>query len=143
MHNSSQGEDVRIVDISARGVCLIGANSHRRGEYVELNRGRHSIVGRVVWSNYHKLGLVAQDKIPLEALVNDPDRRIELPRAALIARTTLRYVPLQASSRMVALTIQTSALAFAGGCAALLIGRLVQDAFARSMHSVAAALIGH
>lgn len=139
MRNGSQREDVRIVDLSGGGLCLLGANSHRRGEYVELNRGNHSIVGRVVWATSQKLGLVAQDKIPIEALISDPNCLIELSPAALSA-VTMRNVKLQDSSRFVALAIQTSALAFAGGCAALLAVSLVQDAFARPMHSIAAAL---
>lgn len=143
MRNGSQREDVRIVDLSGGGLCLFGANSLRRGEYVELSRGCHSIVGRVVWSDCQKLGLVAQEKIPLEALVNYPDRLVELQRDAVNARATLPHVKLQDGSRFIARAIQTSALALAGACAALLIGSLVQAAFARPMHSIAVALDGH
>jgi hypothetical protein len=143
MCSGSQRGDVRIVDLSDGGLCLVGANSHRRGEYVELSRGCHSIVGRVVWSDCKKLGLVAQDKIPLEALVNDPDRLVQPQRGAVIARATLRHVKLQDNGHFVARTIQRSVLGLASACAALLILSLVQDAFARPMHSIAAALNGH
>lgn len=44
-----------------------------RGSYVEITRGHHLIVARVVWVRDHRFGVFTQDEIPVEAVIGVPD----------------------------------------------------------------------
>lgn len=138
----SRRADVRIVDISKGGLCLSGSNTHRHGDYVELQRGCHTIIARVVWSHAQTFRLIAQDRIPVDALISDPDRAGAFVRPAADARSTIRHLENENRSRFVASAIQAGAVALIGACAALLAVSLIHDAFARPMHAIAFALDG-
>lgn len=80
--------DARILDISRRGLMVRAAIAPARGTYVEITRGTHRIVARVVWARDGRFGAAAQDPIdaeavargdqaPLPAATNfNPDRRV-------------------------------------------------------------------
>ena len=80
--------DARILDISRRGLMVRASVAPARGAYVEINRGSHRIVARVVWAKDGRFGAAAQDPIdaeavargdqaPLPAAANfNPDRRV-------------------------------------------------------------------
>lgn len=65
--------DVCIRDISSRGLLLQGALPPPRGTYIEVFRGRHIIVARVVWTKDRSFGVQAQDRINIDAVVGEPD----------------------------------------------------------------------
>lgn len=61
--------DVCIRDISSRGMLIQGSSSPPRGAYVEIFRGRWSMVARVVWSKDRRFGVVTQDRMDVDAVV--------------------------------------------------------------------------
>lgn len=65
--NSDAGwTDVVIRNMSAYGAMLQLPMPPRRGTYVELRRGTSVIVGRTIWSEGHRCGIQAQDRIALD-----------------------------------------------------------------------------
>lgn len=66
--------DVRIRDISSKGLLLEADLAPQRGTYLEVFRGRHLIIARVVWSQENRFGVLAQDRMNIEAIVSEPDR---------------------------------------------------------------------
>lgn len=66
--------DVCIRDISSRGMLLQAKSAPPRGTYVEVYRGRHAIVARVVWSKDNRFGVQTQDRLNPGALLNEPDK---------------------------------------------------------------------
>ena len=65
--------DARILDISRRGLMVRAARAPARGSYVEICRGTHRIVARVVWVNQDRAGLRTQDAIAVDAIVKGED----------------------------------------------------------------------
>lgn len=65
--------DARILNISSRGLMLHTGDPPPRGSYLEVRRGGHTIVARVMWAEDGKLGVRSQDVIAAEALIRDLD----------------------------------------------------------------------
>lgn len=65
--------DVCILNLSSRGLMLQMAVPPRSGQFVEIRRGSHVIVARVVWSRNHRFGVRTQDSVPVASLINEPD----------------------------------------------------------------------
>lgn len=143
LRHGSRWDDIRILDISTGGLCLRSADAPRRGAYVELHRGCHRIIARVVWSQDETFGVSAQDPIQVEAFISDPDRAVAVDRPAADRRSIQRYTDQQDRSRFAGRAMQAGAFALGGACAALLAVSLIHDAFARPMRSIAVALDGH
>ena len=61
--------DARILNISRRGLMVRAGKAPARGAYVEICRGTHRIVARVVWVSQDRFGLRTQDAIAVDAVV--------------------------------------------------------------------------
>lgn len=72
MRDGASWHDVCILNVSTRGLGIQTADPPLRGSYLEIRRGRHVIVARVVWAKGHRAGLRAQDSIFVDALVDEP-----------------------------------------------------------------------
>lgn len=79
----------RILNLSPRGVCASAPQAPPRGSYIEICRGTHRIVARVVWVKDDQFGVRAQDVIAVESIIKglepppaaanpDNDRRFDL-----------------------------------------------------------------
>lgn len=62
--------DARIINISSRGMMLQTSVPPSRGTYVELHRGPHLVIARVVWANQNRFGIRAQDRLPVDAIIS-------------------------------------------------------------------------
>ena len=65
--------DAHILNISRRGLLVRAPKAPPRGSYVELYRGTHRIIARVVWTRHDRFGARAQDIIALDAIARDKD----------------------------------------------------------------------
>ena len=140
---------MRTFNISSRGMGLSAAAPPESGTYVEIRRGRHVIVARVVWTQGLRFGIQTQDPLPIDALVKDPDspeaRAVALSTSA--AQTERRCAPrtrLRRYDRSRALG-RTLEFAFAGilGASAALVGfDLVKQLFQSPLVAVQNALVG-
>ena len=111
----------------------------RRGDYVEVMRGRHAVVARVIWSHRERLGLIAQDRICLAALVGQatPPHAGEMPNASA---SPARRVQPRGHGQIVAKTVQVGALVLGGGVIAWLALSLIHLAFAGPLRLIEVAL---
>lgn len=138
-------QDACIVDLSRRGAGLQSASPPPRGTYVEIRRGDHVLVARVMWTRKHRFGVATQDEVPLDLVV--ADRAVPPPPAAIAPandrRRLLRSSEEQAErSRTWARRAQFMAAAAAGILAALAVGNGVRQALAAPLDEVTEAL-GH
>ena len=61
-------DDARILNISKRGLMVRAPKAPPRGTYVEICRGTHRIVARVVWVSNDRFGARTQDPLPVDAI---------------------------------------------------------------------------
>jgi hypothetical protein len=61
--------DVSILNVSTRGLLLHTAAPPERGTYVEVHRGGHAIVARVIWSKDQRFGVHTQNRLNIDNLV--------------------------------------------------------------------------
>jgi hypothetical protein len=73
MRSGRGWHDVTIRNISSRGMLVQTAAGQGRGSYVEIRRGRHVIVGRVVWTSGNNFGLHTQDPVAVNDVIAEPD----------------------------------------------------------------------
>lgn len=69
LHDGRGWYDANVLDISARGLLLQASAPPARGAYIEVRRGTHVIVGRVVWTKADRFGVRAQDRAEIDALI--------------------------------------------------------------------------
>ena len=91
-YRGDQGwEDAIILNLSEHGLCFKSSKRVRSGHYLELRRGSHVIVARVVWSAEGKCGARTQDVIPVFDIINDhPAERKKFGLAVVDRRTAPR-----------------------------------------------------
>ena len=73
MLSGASWHDICILNCSLHGLGIQAPQAPARGSYVEIRRGRQTIIARVAWSKGHRAGLRSQDAIFVSALVSDND----------------------------------------------------------------------
>jgi hypothetical protein len=145
MKTGTGWHDACIVDLSKRGVGLQAASAPSRGDYVEIRRGLHVIVARVVWSRGHRFGVAAQDDLPVANIASDRapivDRR-PAPGTGVADRRRLprSFEEKAERSRRRGHRLQFLFAAFAGMAAATIAGAEVRQALASPLSEVSEAL---
>lgn len=139
--------DALILNLSSRGMLVRSDQSPGRGSYLEIRRGHHVMVARVVWSGAGRFGVRTQDPVPAEELIHDPDGAASPAasdtngfRERRAAPRTLQYR--HEASRHSARIGQFAAFSLVSGLAALLIGMAVMEAVARPLAAAKLALAG-
>lgn len=66
----TQWADVCILNVSSRGLMIQSARSGPLGSLIELRRGDHVIVARVVWREGARAGLQSEDRVPVEEIMS-------------------------------------------------------------------------
>ena len=74
MRHGDSWSDANILNLSSRGLQLHTSSPPSRGAYVEVRRGEHVIVGRVIWSEATRFGVLAQDRLTIDALIANTPR---------------------------------------------------------------------
>src|SRR4051794_29681232 len=62
--------DARILNISSRGLLIHSSYPVLEGTIMQIVRGDHLIVARVVWSDGSRTGLKSEDQLPVEEIVS-------------------------------------------------------------------------
>ena len=84
MRHGAAWNDARILNISSRGLLVHAPETPRRGAYVEICKGQHRIIARVVWTQDERFGAQTQDRLMVDsittgieppALTAEPDER--------------------------------------------------------------------
>lgn len=146
MRTGAQWSDACILNISSRGLMIQSARAGPEGSIVELRRGDHMIVGRIVWRDGSRVGLQSESRVPVEEIMSlSGSQALQLvaSEGALIERRRTRRPADPASDSR----LQGRALEFAAVLAiavALAIGAwsTAQQAFAKPMERASAALGG-
>ena len=147
MRSGVSWHDVCILNLSRRGLGIQAAEPPQRGAYVEIRRGKHFILARVMWTRGHRAGLHSQSLIFVRSLVRDEptndgghsataypevDRRRE-PRAMLERHER---------SRLTGRAMEFACIGLAASALGLTIVATIEQALARPIAQVRAALDG-
>ena len=134
--------DTCILNISSRGLLIQSARPALPGSLVELRRGEHVILARVMWRDGSRLGLRSDDCVPVEEIMSVGAAeclRLVASEGSLIERRRApRLDPHQARSQGRAVEFAATivaAIIFAGGTWAM-----AHQALARPLATVQAAL---
>ena len=151
MRLDGRWEDACIRDISSRGLCIQSASPPSRGSYVEIFRGRHTAVARVVWTKEGRFGVYTQDRIDVDAFIGEADlsgidykkrvaaspsferRRAPRPDRDEIARRAER-------NRLASRGMEFAAICAFGASAALLVLGAIEQAVIAPLAAVSAHL---
>ena len=87
MRLGADWRDVNILNISSRGLLLHAAPPPERGAYVEVRRGTHVIVARVVWSSQERFGVRSQDPLCVDSIISESAQTSEGPGNARMGAT--------------------------------------------------------
>ena len=145
MRDGVQWHDVCVLNMSSHGLGIQAARPPERGTYVEICRGRQSIVARVAWSKGHRAGLRAQELLSLTAFANDSvDANAERPLSGGKPVERRRFQRSTAErhelSRLKSRSIEFACLALIAGTIAVTAFGAVQQALASPLARVSKAL---
>lgn len=143
MRLGARWDDVCILNLSSRGLMARSAVPPSPGTYVEMRRGTHVIVARVVWTDQERFGVMTQDVLPLDAIISDQKASPE-PQSGPVA-VERRQTPRTSSrdhdrSREVSRLIEYCVFAIGAVSVALFAFVSLQDAFAKPLEVVGSAL---
>ncbi len=140
MRSGASWHDACILNMSSRGLMLQTAARTERGAYLEVRRGPHVIVARVIWTGQQRVGLKAQDRLSIEAIVTE-QAKTGGPETLVERRTAPR--PRQdpaVRSRQLSRMMQAVTLGGLGIAAAVIAVAGIQEALGSSVGRVGAAL---
>ena len=149
MRCGNRWRDARMFNISSRGLGLSAAAPPEAGTYVEIRRGRHVIVARVVWTEGLRFGVRTQDTVPIDALIKNPNSP-ETPASTTpssapqterrrASRSLLRRYD---RSRALGRTLEFAFVGILGALAALVGFDLVEQLFQSPLAEVQKSLVG-
>ena len=135
--------DTCILNISSHGLMIHMGSGAPCAEAVEVRRGEHVIRARVVWRDGSRAGLQADDRLPVEEIM----LLSQAPALQLTAGSGPLERPRQPRcdqerSRLQGGLIEFGGIAIIAGTFAVAIFSIVQQALARPMALVEAALGG-
>jgi PilZ domain len=143
MRVGARWSDACILNISSRGLLIRSPEGADRGSYVELRRGDQVIIGRVVWRSGARLGLRAQDRVPVEAIVTSKlalSRCTPTQHAAPVERRRVRREHEQ--SRLRARATEFASIVLVGVTLSAAVFSMVTGAVASPLSRVRTALAG-
>lgn len=130
-----------LLDLSSRGLMASVNQAPRRGTFVELTVGRHSLVGQVQWSEGRRFGMRLRERIDVLAVIGN-----EAGPTALALAQKARGRPSReatfAYSRHVAQGFTYGILIAGAAMGAALAAQLVTKSLA-PLQAVSVALGGH
>jgi len=147
MRSGLSWHDVCILNLSRRGLGIQAAEPPKRGTYVEICRGSQVIVARVMWAKGHRAGLHSQDSIAVQALVREDPANDRGGAPPAYPNEERRRTPRSTqqrheSSRLVARTMEFACVGLAALAFGLVALASVEQALARPIAQVRAALDG-
>jgi hypothetical protein len=132
--------DACILNVSSRGLMIHSNRPAPKDGHVELRHAGHVIVARVMWRNGARLGLAAEDRLPVEDIVTLGGSAGFQVSAADRPPLERRIERVNSESRHRSRGMQFVGLALIGAALSLTAAGLMAQAFAHPMERVAAAL---
>lgn len=142
MLDGAAWQDVCILNCSLHGLGIQSARAPQRGSYVEIRRGRQTIVARVAWSKGHRAGLRSQDPIFIAALVSGNDGAPAAPNTGFTERRLQPRAPTSShtDSRVAGRAMEFACFAIVAAAVGLAGFSAVSQALAQPMEQVEGAL---
>lgn len=143
MLDGASWHDICILNCSLHGLGIQSAKAPERGTYVEIRRGRQTIIARVAWSKGHRAGLRSQDPIFVSALVSGNENTPSPSGASLTERRAQPRAPvtMHSNSRLAGRTMEFAFLAVLAVSIALAGANAIGEALARPLSAVNQALV--
>ena len=137
LRHGASWSDACILNVSSRGLMIYTGRPIAPGTEVEIRRGDHAIVARVIWRDCGRAGLQAEERVPIEEIVTLG----QSPALQLTADGERRKsIRPEDRSRLIGRAIEFGGIlvvAVSLASAALI---MVEAAFARPLAAVSAAL---
>ena len=128
LRDSAGERDVCIIDVSTRGLLATAAQPPAHGEFVEIQLGRHPLVGHVKWSGEHRFGVALRERVSVAAVVEGGTGNIALARSVGMARRQQGiWHQLKSAPQMLGRAVQLGILALAALGAAYLISEVAGE----------------
>jgi hypothetical protein len=141
LRNGAQWTDACILNISSRGLLVHSPRGVPQGSTVELRRGEHVILAQVVWRDGLRIGLQAEDRLPMDEIISlDRAATLQLTAGQVERRTQRRGPALD--SRLRGRAMEFISVGVIAASLAVTIWSMVEQALARPMAAVTAALGG-
>ncbi|MFL6732911.1 MAG: PilZ domain-containing protein [Sphingomicrobium sp.] len=136
--------DARILNVSSRGLLIsAAARSPVQGTTIELWHGDHVIVGTVVWQEGARVGVHSSARVPVDDIMELGDTSSLRAPGGEWPKVERRKRPRSHDeSRLRGRAIEFAGVAFVAMLLAAGATVLVQDAFARPLNRIDAALTG-
>jgi hypothetical protein len=143
IRHGASWSDACILNMSSRGLLINTSRPAPAGTEIELRRGDHMIVARVMWRDGAKAGLQADDRLPVEDIMTFGQAQ-GLQLTAGGERFERRVQPRLGDQRhrWRARALEFAGVVVAGASLASAAVLLVEEAFARPLAAVQAALGG-
>lgn len=140
--------DVCLLNMSSRGMLMQSSVPPLEGAYIEVRRGRHVIIARVVWTKKHRFGVRTQDLLSIDAIATEQDNLETTGSGPEGAQSVeRRSVARQATSldkhqrnRLLGRSIEFGFVLVAGTSLAFMCASFVQAAVSKPLTAVTAAL---
>lgn len=143
VRNGAAWSDACILNVSSRGMLIQSSRASSPGTQIELHRGHHVIVARVVWREGARVGLQVDDPLPVEDILSISQAPGLQLTAAPAAAAERRKKPRDLeASRQQSRAMEFAAVAFIGAALSAGIYTMVEAAFAQPLIAVEAALGG-
>lgn len=140
LRHGSSWSDACILNVSSRGLMIHTGRPIPRGAEVEVRRGDHVIVARVVWRDGGRAGLRAEDRVPVEEIIT-LGQSPALQLTASTGERRKRPRP-EENSRLRGRAIEFAGVIAIAACLAAGGLTMIEAAFARPLQLVSAALGG-
>jgi len=143
MRMDSSWCDACILNISSRGLMIHVGGGAPNGDTVELRRGHHVIVARVVWRDGSRAGLHSDDRLPVEEILS-LSQAPALQLTADVAFVDRRKQPRREHehSRWRARWLEFASVTVVGAGLAATVFSIVESALSKPMDAVRVALGG-
>ena len=136
--------DACILNISSRGLMIQVSRGAPSADTVELRRGEHVIVARVVWRNGSRAGLRSDDRLPVEEILSQsqaPALQLTAPDGRLVERRR-QHRRDHERSRQHGRLFEFASIGVIGCGLGLTLFNMIEQAFAKPMGAIRAALGG-
>jgi hypothetical protein len=139
----AQWSDTCILNISSRGLLIHSARAAPEGSIIELRRGDQVIVARVMWREGARVGLQADERLPVEQIMSlGQSQALQLTASTGAAVERRKRPRTEVDARLRGRAIEFASVAVIAASMALTIWSMASEALARPMAAVSAALGG-
>jgi hypothetical protein len=141
LRSGSQWTDTCILNISSRGLMIHSSRPADHGSVVELRRGPHVIVARVVWREGTRVGLQVEERVPVEEILSvDQSQALQLTAMDGVRVDRRKQPRSDDDARLRGRAMEFMAVGVVAVSLALGIWSMAEQALARPMAAVVAAL---